>query len=129
MRASEFIQEGSKGKISKRQQQSTRGVNTFHDSEKANSDYVLNRVMMAVACSDGTSPIDMNMTSWVGKERTAQPYTEIEQKMLKQAYKAAGATWTDVNKGDMRSMELDSTNKSSPIQSFKGYYSRKSKKK
>lgn len=121
MRASEFVTEARKGKISKRQQSATRGLNTFHDSEKANSDYVLNRVMMAVACSDGTTPIKMNKTSWVGKERTAQPYTEIEQQMLKQAYKAAGATWTDVNKGDMDSEELLSTNTTSIVKPFKGY--------
>lgn len=121
MRADEFVTEGRKGKISKRLQSSTRGLNTFHDTEKTNSDYVLNRVMMAVACSDGTSPIQMNMTSWVGKERTAQPYTEVEQNMLKQAYKAAGATWTDVNKGDMDSEELQSTNSTSTLKPFKGY--------
>lgn len=121
MRADEFVTEGKKGKISKRLQSSTRGLNTFHDAEKANSDYVLNRVMMAVACSDGSSPIQMNMTSWVGKERTAQPYTEVEQNMLKQAYKAAGAKWTDVNKGDMDSEELKSTNSVSTLKPFKGY--------
>ncbi len=121
MRAEEFMTEGKRGKLSKRLQQATRGLNTFHDTEKANSDYVLNRVMMAVACSDGTSPINMNMTSWAGKERTAQPYTEVEQKMLKQAYKAAGATWRDVNKGDMDSEELKSTNTVSTLKPFKGY--------
>lgn len=121
MRATEFIVEAKKGKISKRQQSASRGLNTFHDTEKANSDYVLNRVMMAVACSDGTTPIKMNKTSWVGKERTAQPYTEVEQNMLKQAYKAAGATWTDVNKGDMDSEELTNTNTQSIAKPFKGY--------
>lgn len=34
MRADEFINEGKNGKISKRQQSATRGLNTFHDSEK-----------------------------------------------------------------------------------------------
>lgn len=121
MRAEEFVTEGKRGKISKRMQSSTRGLNTFHDTEKANSDYVLNRVMMAVACSDGTSPIQMDMTSWVGKERTAQPYTEVEQNMLKQAYKAAGATWKDVNNGNMESEELKSTNSVSTLKPFKGY--------
>jgi len=121
MRADEFVTEAKKGKISKRLQSATRGLNTFHDTEKANSDYVLNRVMMAVACSDGTSPIDINKTSWVGKERTAQPYTEVEQNMLKQAYKAAGATWSDVNKGDMDSEELTNTNTTSTLKPFKGY--------
>lgn len=121
MRADEFINEGTKGKISKRQQSATRGLHTFHDTEMANSDYVLNRVMMAVAGSDGKSPIDMDMTSWTGKERTSQPYTEVEANMLKLAYKAAGASWSDVNKGDMDSEELSTTNTSSPVQGFKGF--------
>jgi hypothetical protein len=121
MRANEFINEAKQGKISKRQQSATRGVNTFHDAALANSDYVLNRVMMAAASSDGKSPIDMNSMSWVGKERTAQPYTEVEQNMLKLAYKAAGAKWHDVNKGDMNSEELTSTNTTSPVKGFKGY--------
>ena len=121
MRAHEFVTEGKKGKISNRLQKSTRGLNVFHDAERANSDYVLNRVMMAVACSDGSSPIQMDMTSWAGKERTAQPYTEVEQNMLKQAYKAAGAKWRDINKGNMDSEELDSTNTVSTLKPFKGY--------
>jgi len=35
--------------------------------------------------------------------------------MLEKAYQAVGADYTDVNKGDMRSQELESTNKSSPV--------------
>lgn len=120
MRATEFVSE-AKGKITKRQQQATRGLNLFHDKELANSDYVLNRVMMAVAGSDGESPLDINSTSWTGKERTAHPYTEVEQKMLKQAYKAAGAKYKDVNHGDLHSCELESTNKASPVSGFKGW--------
>ena len=121
MRAKEFIGEAKKGKITKRQQKATKGLNLFHDSEHANSDYTLNRVMMAAACADGTNPVNVNSASWVGKQRTAHPYTEVEQKMLKQAYKAAGANYQDLNKGDLKSEELDSTNKSSPMMAFKGF--------
>jgi hypothetical protein len=41
--------------------------------------------------------------------------------MLKQAFKAAGADYTDLNAGDMDSEELESTNKQSPVVAFKGY--------
>ena len=91
MRATEFISESKKGKISTRQQQATRGLNIFSDTQYDRT-YDLNRVMMAVACSDGVNPIDMNSESWVGKNNTAHPYTEIEQDMLNLAYKAAGIT-------------------------------------
>ena len=121
MRATEFITERD-GTIGKRKQVATVGLNVFYDAERANSDYVLNRVMMAVACADGSNkPIDMDAKSWVGKQRSAHPYTEIEQRMLKQAFKAAGATYTDLNHGDLKSEELPAVNTTSPMTAFKGY--------
>jgi phage FluMu gp28-like protein len=122
MRANEFITEMRQGKLSTRNQSATVGLNVFSDSEKANSDYTLNRVMMAAAMADGSSkPIDMDGKSWAGKKRTASPYTEVEQKMLIQAYKAAGADYEDLNKGDLDSEEHPVVNTTSPIQAFKGY--------
>lgn len=110
------------GKPSHRVQQATRGLNLFRDKRKTNSDYVLNRVMMAAACADGTdAPVEMEDMSWVGTRRSAHPYTKQEQNMLKQAYRAAGAEWDDLNHGDMSSKEVNSTNKVSPIKGFGGY--------
>ena len=120
MRANEFLNEARKGKISKRQQQSTRGLNIFADNQ-FDRQYDLNRVMMAVACSDGVNPIEMDSESWSGKNNTAHPYTKEEQAMLKLAYKAAGITYKDLNKGDLNSEELDSTNTQSLVKPFKGY--------
>ena len=121
MRATEFITERD-GTIGNRKQVATVGLNVFYDAERANSDYVLNRVMMAVACADGSNkPIDMDAKSWVGKQRSAHPYTEIEQRMLIQAFKAAGATYTDLNHGDLKSEELPAVNTTSPMNPFKGY--------
>ena len=110
------------GKLSTRNRAATVGLNVFSDSEKSNSDYTLNRVMMAVAMADGSgAPIDMDGKSWVGKKRTASPYTEVEQAMLKQAYKAAGADYEDLNHGDFDSEEHPAVNVTSPITAFKGY--------
>jgi hypothetical protein len=120
MRAHEFITEGNKGKVSDRQQQSTVGLNIFATTQYDRT-YDLNRVMMAVASTDGTSIPDLNRESWVGKNNTAHPYTEVEQDMLKIAYKAAGIPFKDLNKGDLDSEELDSTQDQSPIKPFKGY--------
>jgi hypothetical protein len=121
MRAQEFITERD-GKIGKRRQAATVGLTLFSDGERANSDYTLNRVMMAAAMADGTdSVIDMDEKSWIGKSRGAYPYTKEEHKMLLQAFKAAGAVYTDLNHGDMDSEELESTNKQSPVLAFKGY--------
>ena len=122
MRATEFISETKMGKISKRQQQSTRGLNIF--SKKIDSydrNYDLNRLMMAVASSDGINPIEMPAESWVGKHNTAHPYTQEEQDMLTLAYKAAGLEYKDLNNGDMDSEELPGTNAQSIVKPFKGY--------
>ncbi len=122
MRAWEFLAESDgNATISKRNQSGTRGLNTFSDSERWNTDYTLNRVMMAAACTDGTFVPDIDKKSWFGKGKTAHPYTEQEQDMLKMAYKAAGADWSDLNSGDMDSEEVTSTNTVSPIKGFKGY--------
>jgi hypothetical protein len=120
MRAHEFITESGKGKVSARQQQSTVGLNVFAISQYDRT-YDLNRVMMAVASTDGTNVPDLSSESWVGKNNTAHPYTEVEQDMLKIAYKAAGIPFKDLNKGDLDSEELVSTQDQSPIKPFKGY--------
>jgi len=121
MRAQEFITERD-GKIGKRRQAATVGLTIFGDGERANSDYTLNRVMMAAAMADGSGEIlDMDEKSCIGKKRGAYPYTRIEHEMLKQAFRAAGAEYKDLNSGDMDSEELESTNTTSPMQGFKGY--------
>jgi hypothetical protein len=121
MRAREFIAERD-GKIGTRRQAATKGLTVFKDAERSSSDYTLNRVMMAVAMADGDgSVIDMDEKSWIGKQRGAFPYTEIEHEMLKQAFRAAGAEYTDLNAGDMDSEEVKSTNTQSPVRAFKGY--------
>lgn len=121
MRACEFITEQD-GKIGTRRQAATVGLDVFGDSERQNSDYTLNRVMMAAAMADGSNtPIKMDANSWVGKKRSAHPYTKVEQNMLKQAFKAAGADWKDLNNGDLDSEEHPDVNTASPVVSFKGY--------
>jgi hypothetical protein len=121
MRAQEFITERD-GTIGKRRQVATVGLTTFGDGERTNSDYTLNRVMMAVAMADGSNkPLDMDEKSWIGKKRGAYPYTKVEHDMLKQAFKAAGAEHTDLNSGDMDSEEHPEVNTKSPVQGFRGY--------
>lgn len=120
MRAREFVTEQD-GQLGKRRQVATRGLNTFRDGERWSTDYTLNRVMMAAACTDGTFVPDMDEKSWAGKNKTAHPYTKQEQDMLKMAYEAAGAVYTDLNRGDMDSEEHPAVYVQSPIQAFQGY--------
>jgi hypothetical protein len=115
MKIQELLSEAVQGKMSKRQNQSTRGVNTFSDAERWNADYVAYRLGMAVASTDGTNAPNMDRKSWIGKSKAAFPYTPQEQEMLNQAYKAVGAKVIDLNHGDMESKELDTTNNVSPV--------------
>lgn len=121
MKIYEIISEAivTQKKITKRQQQSTAGLNTYSDGEKASSDYTMYRLGMAVACTDGVIMPDLEGKSWIGKSKSTHPYTREEQEMLKKAYKAVGAKYKDLNRGDLKSKELDSTNKSSPVAKIK----------
>ncbi len=119
MRAKEFIVEVSQKKITKRQGSSTVGLNTYSDTEHWNSDYVAYRLGLALACTDGSFVPDMDAKSWVGKSKSTHPFTAQEQQMLEKAYKAVGASYKDLNKGDLKSHELDSTNNASPVAQVK----------
>lgn len=115
MKVREIIIEMRQPNPTKRQAQSTRGTHVYKDKERADSTYTSYRLGLAVACANGTDPIDMDSKSWAGKTKTTHPYTEEENEMLKQAYKVVGAKYKDLNHGDMRSLELDTTNKVSPV--------------
>jgi hypothetical protein len=121
MRAKEFINENKKGKPSKRASVATRGLHKFRDDNFADRYYELNRVMMAVASTDGVTMPDLNSESWSGRHNTAHPYTKEEQEMLKRAYESVGAHYEDLNQGDMESRELEGTNTKSIAVGFKGY--------
>lgn len=119
MKVIDIISEAKQAKISKRQSQSSRGISTYGDSEKMNSDYVAFKLGQAMAGSDGKTVPEIDAKSWHGKKKTVHPYTEIENEMFKQAAKAVGADYEDLNHGDMKSKELDSTNKISPVAKIK----------
>jgi len=121
MRAQEFLVEKHSGKIGKRRSQATVGLNKFRDVDLADRVYELNRVMMAAAATDGTFVPDMDHESWAGRYNVAMPYTDTEQRMLEKAFQAVGSDYEDLNHGDLRSQELESTNTASPVRGFKGY--------
>lgn len=122
MRAKEFITEAFKGKMSHRQRMATRGLNKFTDGGDFDRMYMLNRVMMAVAATDGKTASTVPAESWIGKQNSAHPYTKEEQNMLDIAYDAVGIVKKqDLNNGDMNSEETKDTNSISPVKAFKGY--------
>jgi len=125
MRAKEFVSanitETADAKISRRLQAATRGLNVYSDAERWNGDYVLSRLGQAVASTDGTFVPDIDVKSWIGKNKSTHPYTQEEQDMLKMAYRAIGADYKDLNGGDMNSEEMLEVNKTSPVKGFRGY--------
>jgi hypothetical protein len=121
VRAREFVAEAKIGAVGKRRSAATRGLHKFRDETFADRIYELNRVMMAVASTDGTFVPDIDQESWSGRHDIAAPYTKEEADMLKQAFKATGSWNQDLNHGDMESQEVPSTNKQSPVIAFKGY--------
>lgn len=102
------------GKVPTRYKQASAGLHTFSDSEHASTDYTHYRLGLALAMSDGKNKLDIDPKTFYGKKHTAHPYTDVEAEMLKQGYEAVGADYKDLNKGDLKSKELDSTNKTSP---------------
>lgn len=115
MRAKEFINEAKQGKMHSDQQRATRGLHLYADGERMNSDYTMYRLSLALACADGTTPIEMDAKSWIGKKKSAHPYSDIEHEMLRHAYKVVGASHEDMNHGDMSSQEAEDTNRTSPV--------------
>ncbi len=115
MKIYEIITEVRQPKPTKRQSQSSRGLTIYGDSEKANSDYVAFKLGQAMASTDGKTKPDIDGKSWYGKKKTIYPYTKEEQDMFMQAAKVVGADYEDLNHGDMRSLELDTTNTVSPV--------------
>jgi hypothetical protein len=121
MRAQEFVTEDTVGKMSKRQNQATVGLNKFRDDKFADRVYELNRVMMAVASTDGTFVPELDGESWAGRHNIAAAYTQQDQQKLNMAYKAIGSTYVDINHGDLRSQEHPAVHVTSPVKAFAGY--------
>jgi hypothetical protein len=119
MKVYDIITEVKQPKPTKRQSQSSKGMNIYGDKEKADSTYVAFKLGQAMACTDGKSKPEIDGKSWFGKKKTVHPYTKEEQDMFVQAANAVGADYTDLNHGDMQSRELDNTNKTSPVAKIK----------
>ncbi len=73
--------------------------------------------MLSAAASNGVDEIPdfVDADSWIGRDGVAAPFSQQEQNMLKKAYKKVGSKYIDLNKDDLRSMELPAVNKSSPV--------------
>lgn len=116
MRAHEFINESAEGKIPKRAAQASPGTHKVRDAGGYDRTYHLNRLGMAMASADGKDkkPVQMDSASWIEKYNTVHPYTEAEHNMLHQAMKTIPTEHQSVVPYS-KSIEMDSTNKVSPV--------------
>ena len=115
MKIKDIIQEAKAGKIPKRVHQATRGLHKFTDGNHWNSDYTQYRLGLALACTDGKNDPSVDSESWVGRWKTAHPYSDVEHDMFEKAYKAVDAEYTDMNHGDNRSQEGPTVNRQSIV--------------
>jgi hypothetical protein len=120
MRAKEFVTEG-KGKVPKHHHSSQPGAYTFGD-DGTDRLYHLNQIMKAAACADGSNKaLKMDDESFAGKWNMAYPYSELEHKMMRQAFKTVRVNRADEFIKNHKSTELEDTYKTSPVKGFKGY--------
>ena len=127
MRAKEFITEqthedGShSSKIGKLHPDQKSVMGKIHKvAGTADKTYDLNRVMMAIAGSDGkTMSNDCDESSWMGRNNMAAPYTQVEHDMLHHAYSHLNIPIASAVPD--KSKEPDDTNKISSLKPFKGY--------
>jgi hypothetical protein len=114
MKIKEIISEDI-GKLPERHQNATVGLHIYDDGHSWASDYSHYRLGLALASTDGKMIPHTDKESWIGKKKSAHPYTSIEAEMLKRAYEAIGVRYHDINNGDLISQEIKSTNKTSPV--------------
>lgn len=114
MRVKEIISETT-GKLPERHQSASVGLHIYDDGHTWASDYSHYRLGLALASTDGKMVPHTDKESWIGKRKSAHPYTSQEAEMLKRAYEAIGVRYTDVNNGDLESQEVKSTNSVSPV--------------
>lgn len=122
MRAHEFITESkSVPDAPEHHHAPLTGLHRFADSTYDRF-YLLNRVMMAAASTDGKTEPYIDSDSWASRYNISHPYTQADADKLKMAYKAAGVKkFDDMTNGDLSSTEPKGTNSASPVKPFKGY--------
>jgi hypothetical protein len=130
MRAHEFIKESKEGTLKKDHTRASVGMYRARDVGGYDRTYHMNRLWMAMACSDGKSQdaVEMDAASFAAKYNTVHPYTEEEYNMFISAKKTI-PTESDEIVPYSKSQEPSDTNTKSLVIGFKGYGTKSKKKK
>jgi len=115
MKISEVIIEGKRGKLPKNAKNAMHKTHAYGDGYHADGTMNFYRVGMAAAMADGSDrPVDLDERTWYSTKNVTVPYTEVEHKMMHQAFKTVN-TDLETPVKDHRSREADDTHKSSPV--------------
>jgi len=115
MKVSEIVSEGKKGRLSKDKQNAMHKTHAYGDGYHTDGAMNFYRVGMAAAMADGSDrPVDIDERTWFSTNNVSVPYSELEHKMMHQAFKSVKSNVHNPVK-DSKSREPDDTNKSSPI--------------
>ena len=123
MRAHEFISEARKGgmkKIHKIQKAAMKNAMTFPSLNQSTGSAYMNYRMGIAMAGAPDYPTKMEADNWIGGDPLLSTYTDIEMDMVRAAAATVGAGMAQ-NWSGKRSEEIPSTNKTSPVKSFKGY--------
>ena len=120
MRAKEFVTENKTGDINKNQASASMGVFKARDVGGFDRTYHMNRMMMAMAMSDGKSQdaVEMDYSSFAEKYNTIHPYTEEEYNMMISAKKSLPTEFEEVVPYS-KSEEPEDTQTTSPVLTIK----------
>lgn len=117
MKITEIVIEGKKGKLPKDKQNAMHKTHAYSDGYHTDGTMNFYRVGMAAAMADGgDKPVDLDERTWYSTNNVAVPYTDLEHKMMHQAFKTVNTNVKNPVK-DGRSREADDTHKTSPVRS------------
>lgn len=85
----EIITERKKGKLHGSVKLAMHKTHTYTDGHNTNGVMNFYRVGMAAAMADGSNkPIDIDERTWYSTDNVTVPYSDIENKMMTQAFRA-----------------------------------------
>jgi hypothetical protein len=115
MKITEIISEGRKGKLDPEHASVLHGARTFTDGHGIDGSHNFNRVGLAVAMADGSNNhLDIDDRTWFHADSIAVPFSELEHKMLDQAFKAVKTSHKHIVKNH-KSSEHPSVHRTSPV--------------
>lgn len=115
MKINEIVIEGKRGKVDKIAKSAMNKTHLYSDGYHTDGTMNFYRVGLAAALADGSDdPLDMNERTWYSTKNVTVPYSEVEHKMMHQAFKAVNSD-IETPIPDYRSREVDDTHKISPV--------------